>query len=365
VSLSRVSVAGNLALYRADINTADFDADELWFCVPDADALALLSCRMRAVDRSGEFFAGTGTCVTDGSLLRSEGEPGTTQWQLDRELAIDAIEVRGPASASAMVRVLVEGAWTDLVPSSSFPNLAVFSCDQTIKGLELTSTGELSEVTFQGSPTVDVPPSIRIILPAGETAGKKAVLLGTVHDPATGVTVNGLVPRRVGPYFWMSLDVADPDAEAQYHVVVRAVDTAGRTATLERSWYQWGVAPLTVDQASTLQFTMASTFEITGKSVEQLYTVEVNGVSAVLSANKFSVPVPVSIGFNTVVVTARRTTTSASSPPIRKIGDGDVIERDGQALLVTRMIEVKSGALVDRLLEVAWVGHSEGWVRAE
>ena len=31
VSLSRVSVAGSRALYRADIDTADFDADELWF----------------------------------------------------------------------------------------------------------------------------------------------------------------------------------------------------------------------------------------------------------------------------------------------------------------------------------------------
>ncbi|MCX7030153.1 MAG: hypothetical protein NTU62_08545, partial [Spirochaetes bacterium] len=311
VSLSRVSVAENRALYRTDINTADIDADELWLSISGADSLAVLSCRMRVVDRTGEFFPGAGTPVADGSLIRSEGESGTTRWQLDGELAIDAVEVRGPAAASAMVRVLVEGAWTSLVPSLSLEGLAVLPCSRTISGLELTMAGELSEVTLQGSPTADVPPSIQIILPDGEMAARNAVLLGTVHDPATEVTVNGLAPRRVGPFFWMSLDVADPDAEAEYHVVVRATDKAGRTATLERSWYQWGLAPLTVDQADSLQSTSAPSFDITGKTVEHLYTVEVNGTPVPVSGNQFSVPVPVSVGFNTIVVTARRKTSGA------------------------------------------------------
>jgi RHS repeat-associated protein len=309
VRLSCVSVADSRVLYQSSVNAADFDADELWLSVPEAGALGPLSCRLRAVDRPGEFFVGAGTPIADGSLLRLDGEPGTRQWLLDRKLAIDAIEVRGPAAASAMTRVRVQGAWMPLVPSVSGPDLAVVPCSRVIDGLELAVAGELSEVTLQGSPTTDAPPSIHVILPAGETADRTPVLLGTVCDPATLVTVNGLAPRRIGPWFWMSLDDADPHAEVQYRVELAATDTAGRMARLERNWYRWGMAPLTVDQASELQHTSDPAFEITGKTVDQQYSVEINGTAVPSNGNTFSAAVPVSVGFNSIVVAARRRTT--------------------------------------------------------
>ena len=311
VMLDCIGTLGGKTLYRVEVEAAGSDADELWLYVPAGDLAADAVCRLRVPDRTGEWTVAGSAVLCDGSLVESEERSGTSQWILDRALVIDAVEVRGPSAGSALVRVLVDEEWVTIDPSSSLPNLVVFSCDLEIRGLELAATGGISEVTLLGSPTADVPPSIRIIQPEGQTAPRNAVLLGTVFDPSTSVTVNGVTPRRIGPFFMVSLDVADPDAAEWYRAAIRAADADERTAVVERRWIRSGLAPLTVDQTGALHSTMEATFEITGKTADAIYRVEVNGAPAPTVGNRFAVEVPVSVGYNSIVVTARRTSTGA------------------------------------------------------
>jgi RHS repeat-associated protein len=303
-----VSFAGR-TLYQAEVETGDNDSDELWLSITEGETVTAAACRLRERARTGEWGLPGARELADGLLLASVQLDGTVRWELDRTLEIDAVEVRGPSAGSTLVRVLVDTDWTELAHASSSTGLVVFSCGREIRGLEISAIGSLSEITLLGSPTADVPPAIRLIQPEGEIAPKNAILLGTVIEASTNVTVNTRVPRRIGPFFLLDLDTADPVAEERYRVVVQAVDGKGRTAEVERSWIKTGIAPLTVDQAGTLHSTMGATFEIAGRTADQIYRIEVNGVPVSTIANRFTATVPVSVGYNTIVVTARRIST--------------------------------------------------------
>lgn len=330
IVLRFIGTCAGRTLYRAEVETTDQDADELWLDISGGEGVTDAACRLRDRDRSGEWTVRGAGVLSDGLLVESEERSGTTQWMMDRTLVVDAVEVRGPSAGSALVRVLADGEWIALVPSSSSPGLTDFPCRHEVRGLELTAEGGISEITLLGSPTADVPPAIRIIQPEGETAPRNGVVLGTVFDASTSVIVNGLVPRRIGPFFLLDLDTADPDAAERYRVKVRAVDGEGRIAEVERSWIRTGLAPLTVDQAGALQSTVDATFEITGRTADQIYRVEVNGAQISTVANRFAEAVPVSIGCNTIVVTARRKSTgtieAARLIQVIRYGSGFAIE---------------------------------------
>jgi RHS repeat-associated protein len=310
--LKRAGEAGGRSLFRTFLDTTAMDTEELWLSIPAVESLGVEFSRLRLVENVGELAGPAESPLFDGVLLKAAEGPSTQQWELGRMLATDAIEIRGPFAGSASVRVRSGGAWTDLVPLVG-QGLTTFPCAMTIDALEVISFGPLSEISLQGSPTADRPPVIRVILPDGETAKENGFLICCVYDPLAAVTVNGRAPQRYGQFFAVRLGDVDPDSDIDYHVLIRVVDAAGRVATLERSWYRWGYGPLFVDQASSLKATSAPSLQVTGRTTGQVWGIEVNGSPVMVTQNRFGVSVPLDLGFNAIIVAARRRSTGEVS----------------------------------------------------
>ena len=265
ITLPRVARADGAALYRALVDPDAFEGDDLWVTVPLHDSVKLLFARLRALDRDGEWAIPGAAEFNDGAIISAVNLGDPIRWDLGRKLSVDSIELRGPAAGSSAVRVLSGGEWTDHASASAGNDLSLVTCGRDITSVELRAFGQIAEATLQGSPTEDMPPRIRIISPDSDTTEPGNFLIGTVHDPGTSITVNGIAPRRYGPFFAVRLEDADPGADLEYQVSLKATDAQGRSITIDKTWYKSGLALLTVDQTGLQESTTADHFQVSGR----------------------------------------------------------------------------------------------------
>lgn len=351
---SPTTVIGSSTLYRLFVSAESLCVGDNYIrLLPRYETDILRFARIAGIDRPDGELSFTLDSLWDGTLLTPGNGAEESTYEFGRTIQPRSIEAYSSNGFFPSLYVLSGDQWLLLGSTIVDAYHSSYDCPGTIDRIKIVRSGSsLCEVVIYGSPTMDQAPRIELLNPRygsgdGGNYDSHQFIMGFVDNPDALVTVNGHLVKVKGHLFWIAPGLLDLPSDEIPTVVIKATDDQGRSATRTVQLIDQNSSLIVFDQGDGIIQTSGVTVTISGRLRMPNLMLNVGGVPATVSGNRFSVTLAVEEGFTLVPISILRKSNGktigvfyrrvirTSSPPviILDLPTKDMITKDSSVIL--------------------------------